>query len=156
VEARGQETAGTKKENFYHHCHRFSFQGIQQGDQARTQRANWELPPDGEDNKSLQRSERKPWTSPVMENSFIFIIIVLMPQLILDPQPPPDRKQKSRYDVTHASPLILAHITLLPLNIYWTEIRRAGLIPKRHFLSYQYIRHVVAYVRLALIEQNTV
>ena len=33
-----------------------------------------------------------------------------MPQLIPDPQPPPDREQKRRYEVTHASPLILVHI----------------------------------------------
>ena len=33
-----------------------------------------------------------------------------MPQLILDPQSPPDREQKNRHHVAHACPLILAHI----------------------------------------------
>jgi hypothetical protein len=50
-----------------------------------------------------------------------------MPPLILDPQPPPDREQENRYEVTHASPSILAHVLKSRLR---TDITPAGLIPQ--------------------------
>jgi hypothetical protein len=50
-----------------------------------------------------------------------------MPQLILDPQPPPDREQKRRYEVTHTSPLILAHIVQ---DSFATD-QKAGLLESR-------------------------
>jgi hypothetical protein len=63
-------------------------------------------------------------------NSFIFV--VLMPRLILDPQPPPDREQKNRHHVKNASPLILAHIGQESVATDYN----AGLLESRHGMRF--------------------